>query len=894
MKKIFIIAIIMLLAFNKISYPQTNSQTINLKPGFNFVSFTVSPTNTPAEIKQNYSTLIDDIYLYSAAAGSFLSLSEGSLSSVSAGKGYIFKSKAEGSVTVSGISVSSIADVSLKAGFNLIGVSSAVNSVTFLDLMKNYSVIKGLYKWSTAAGSFIQVIADKNNTPQILDGVNPKFNLGESYFINVDSDLLLSFTGGEISFTGSSIPVKTSNPVITPSSGTYTATQIVTIDCATSGATIKYTTDGSDPSSTNGITYLNAFNISSTTTVKAIAIKTGMTDSTIISATYTINITPPLSQTLTIDLGGGVLLEMVKITAAGKSFQMGSPDNEQDHHSTEGPVHTVSFTKDYYIGKYEVTQAQWLKICGAWPETAPSSLYGIGNDYPAYNISWDDIHSTGGFLDKINILKPNNLSGFRLPTEAEWEYAARGNTQTRFYWGDDPSYSLSDKYEWYAINSGLKTHPVGQKLPNPFGLYDTLGNVCEWCSDWYDNYNSLAITDPIGPSSGSYRIIRGGVFGDEAKFLRVANRCSNSSSDRIPGLGFRIALGLNQLVIINSEITPKTLTFDKSLSTQSDISVTIIPNGNTLAAIKYGAKLLIEGTDFNISGNTIILKKSFFENQPSGNMELTIKFSAGNDQILTIKVLGLANTSGKTLTLDLGGGVLLEMIKISAAEQSFKMGSPDTELDRYFNEGPVHTVSFTRDYYIGKYEVTQAQWEAIMGSNNLSYLKTGDNYPVYYISWYDICNAGGFLEKINTLSPNGFSNFRLPTEAEWEYAARGNTQTRFYWGDDLSYNDVGNYAWYISNSESKIQPVGQKLPNPFGLYDMSGNVNEWCSDWYGTYGNSSVIDPIGPALATEKVVRSSGWDNDKACRSAARSSTYPSSQGKIGFRLALTANYNGI
>ena len=181
-------------------------QSIALKIGFNFISFTVAPSETPLQLKTRVAE-IEDIYLFSAAAGSFLSVNEGSLSSLGAGKGYIIKSTAAASITVAGTSVTAVSDISLKTGFNLIGISQSVLATTFSGLMKNFGIIKGLYKWSAAAGSFIQVVAGTDGTPQQLDGADPQFKTGESYFVNVYDNTTLSFTDGALNFTGGTVPV---------------------------------------------------------------------------------------------------------------------------------------------------------------------------------------------------------------------------------------------------------------------------------------------------------------------------------------------------------------------------------------------------------------------------------------------------------------------------------------------------------------------------------------------------------------------------------------------------------------------------------------------------------------------------------------------------------------
>ena len=228
------------------------------------------------------------------------------------------------------------------------------------------------------------------------------------------------------------------------------------------------------------------------------------------------------------------------------------------------------------------------------------------------------------------------------------------------------------------------------------------------------------------------------------------------------------------------------------------------------------------------------------------------------------------------------------------------MGSPSDErgrLDGY--DWPLHEVTLTQAFYLGKYETTQAQWEAVMGSNPSTDSKkarlygtygVGDDYPVYYVSWYD-CQT--FIERLNGM---GLGTFRMPTEAEWEYACRAGTDTRFSFGDALECDDVKSYCalmdgymwWGGNNNPNGTKRIGLKLPNPWGLYDMHGNVWELCSDrWEDSFSCGRQVDPQGAATGNARVMRGGYWRYDaQYSRSAFRSRHSPGDRYKsIGFRL---------
>lgn len=227
----------------------------------------------------------------------------------------------------------------------------------------------------------------------------------------------------------------------------------------------------------------------------------------------------------------------------------------------------------------------------------------------------------------------------------------------------------------------------------------------------------------------------------------------------------------------------------------------------------------------------------------------------------------------ETITVN---GVSFKMVAVEGG--TFTMGATSEQgSDAYSDESPTHSVTLS-DFAIGETEVTKELWKAVMGSNP-SYF-SGTNLPVEKVSWND-CQT--FISKLNNLTGK---NFRLPTEAEWEYAARGGNKSKGY--KYAGSHTLGDVAWYYGNSSGMTHPVKQKLPNELGLYDMSGNVYEWCQDWYGSYSSSAQTNPTGSTSGSYRVLRGGSWLDTRYCRVSNRGNTTPTNTYNfLGLRLAL-------
>ncbi len=453
-----------------------------------------------------------------------------------------------------------------------------------------------------------------------------------------------------------------------------------------------------------------------------------------------------------------------------------------------------------------------------------------GATKPVEQVLWDEAVA---FCAKVSALPAERAAGrvYRLPTEEEWEYACRAGTTTAYSFGDsDPDLS---RYGWFKDNSGAATHVVGEKLPNSWGLYDMHGDVSEWCEDLSD-------------TGSSSRVVRGGCWDSSAEECRSAFRDEHDLPVRYLYSGFRVVLSPTVTEKESPVPTPQ-------ISSEPDV----ITNG-------IGMKLKL----------------------------------------------------------------------IPAGE--FMMGSPEIEADRSNDEGPQHRVRITKPFYLGIHEVTkghfgvfvkdtgyqtEAEKDGIGGEGYNSTTQVGeqkpeynwketgfpqtDSHPVVNVTWPDAVAFCAWL------SQKEGKVYRLPTEAEWEYACRARTYTRFFTGDN-----PGSLQGFANVQDASIEgkipkpaltkypnfkfddgwpftsPVGQFKSNDFGLYDMQGNVWEWCWDLYGNnyYESSPLQDPQGASLSAFRVYRGgSCFDSAWSCRSAFRYFENPSVRSyDLGFRVVLS------
>ena len=618
-------------------------------------------------------------------------------------------------------------------------------------------------------------------------------------------------------------------------------------------------------------------------------------------------------------------LLMRKIPACNKTFRMGSPAADLGHSSTETP-HLVTFTKDFWLGVYPVTQRQQLLAHGnidqctftneADSATRPAN--GGSNKIFRNNTSVAGNPNSPSVLRSLRSVTGMNLD---LPTEAQWEFACRAGVDAALYSGWDlDGTTTSDRLgelAWYAGNSGGETHPVGRKAPNAFGLYDMLGNVRELVLDQFSDPQSYnPTTDPV-VATGNGQIYKGGSFNDPSGSCRTAGRWTGSSiswSSTSPMYGFRCAMNITPSSAAAASSAGVSLAYDGARRTIT-VSYALENEGAVVTAAFYKNGEQIPAAECrNLAGDInkfVAAGSRSFQWRPDLNgdaavfdasalsVRLTMWPTGNEPPYLVAELSGATGLSYYASADDIPGGVTgsacktekLVLRRIPAAGQSCTLGSPSSETGRNSDE-PQHAVNFSKDYYIGAYPLTQRQMFLVKGDfANSKFTNAVDSA----MRPADSCsfklargrsagtNAATTPESTSILgllrTKTGL-DIDLPTEAEWEFAARAGNAGPFW-------TDIGNIAWYAENADGETHPVGLKLANGYGLFDMQGNVRECTLDWYNATPTSGT-DPY-QGSGGDIVYRSGGFDQPVSdCRVARRRWVgWSNTDTHNGFRVAI-------
>jgi sulfatase modifying factor 1 len=545
---------------------------------------------------------------------------------------------------------------------------------------------------------------------------------------------------------------------------------------------------------------------------------------------------PPASRERTI-LVGKPAGETKKIAPAGTSavwipagrFTMGCVATDPDCFPDEKPAHPVVISRAFWLDATEVTIASYRAFATATGESQPpAASFPQGDRDPVVNVTWD------------NASAYCRWNGGRLPTEAEWEYAARSGADGAVFASGSAIGHDAANYEGAAgRDRWTRTSPVGSFEASPWGLFDMSGNVWEWTADWYGarSFTPQLATDPRGPASGSLRVVRGGAWNSQPRSLRLSNRGKFSPDGRSEALGFRCA-------------------YDPTPEEGGTPSVESVPAVESAAPPTVAAPTQPTATPTPPTEVPAATPATSPTPPPAAPPAATTPVAP--------RRFPPANT---------------EMAWIPPG--TFEMGTVRGDGSGFADEQPRHTVTLSRGFWIDITEVTFAEYGRFSHATGANPphqpFWADDTHPVVNVTWQ---NAAGYCR---------WAGGRLPTEAEWEYAARGGQSgLRYPWGDGISHDNANFDGTGRRDQWAKSSPVESFPPNGYGLYDVAGNVWEWTADWYEDryYAHSPAADPAGPAEGRTRVVRGGSWTSDPGrLRTSYRFSLDPSdSQVSVGFR----------
>jgi formylglycine-generating enzyme required for sulfatase activity len=590
--------------------------------------------------------------------------------------------------------------------------------------------------------------------------------------------------------------------------------------------------------------------------------------------------------------------------------------------AAQAPRHRVRITRPFWLGRHEVTRGQFRRFVedsGYQTEGEQDGKGGYGlvdgqqtqdprfswdadlgfdqtDDHPLVNVSWSDAAAFCAWLSK------KEGAESYLPSEAQWEYACRAGTATLWYSGDEANVAL-DGHAWFDVNAGQKTHPVGQKSPNAWGLFDMHGNVWEWCRDWFDPgyYSKSPLNDPTGPSEGSGRVYRGGGWASEACECRTSYRFCLPSFARNCTRGFRLARQVAWPEAGQTTTDPGQPSATPAQTPPSPEASSADPGTPGSGAGGEGETSPLPGTPGRGVGG-----EGGWNLPPNAPPPAIAPFDAAgakSHQQAWAKYLGVG--------VEMENSLAMPLVLIPPGE--FDMGSADADvafnlkrakaakepdpdhINRLSAEVPRHRVRITQPFWLGRHEVTRGQFRRFVEDRayrteaerdgkggfglldgqhkqdprfvwnaDLGFEQT-DEHPVVNVSWSD---ASAFCA---WLSEKEGDKSYLPSEAQWEYACRAGTTTPWYSGG--LWSELKSHAWFVDTARTGTRPVGQKSANPWGLFDVHGNVWEWCADWYDAayYATSPRDDPPGASAGPYRVSRGGSWTNAAGgCTSAYR------------------------
>ena len=548
-------------------------------------------------------------------------------------------------------------------------------------------------------------------------------------------------------------------------------------------------------------------------------------------------------------------------------FLMGSPETESGRIGKREAQRRVEISRGFWMAETPTTNEIW-QFVNSW--NTPSQFK--GEHRPVESVSYDDVAK---FLETINGNLDEEVLG--LPSEAQWEYACRAGSTTRFNVGD----KLTPADANFDQNVG-ETTDVGKYPPNSWGFHDFHGNVWEWCQTWFaDNYPAQGLlVDPSGPKSGTARVIRGGSWSNLARLARSAFRFRHEPGSRNEFLGFRL---LSSVESAEPSVKAKVALQPKSAGdAQVGVAIRIDPNRWTAAAIEANRFAIV--TDLHYQQIERVTKPEWattFGRDSYGvfaDFEVPYELQFQNSWFGRKPIDAVQNSrfwNPDTREIEEEAGVVVQRMRfISPGE--FQMGSPNSEPGRSEEEIQV-SVILSNGFWIFDTPCCQHLWLAVMGGKNPSKFPDLEK-PVENVNWDE---ANQFSRRLTELI--GIP-FRLPTEAEWEYACRAGTVGPFSFEDNDPIEERGNFRESNTGSTSKIKSY---RPNHWGLYDMYGNVWEWCRDGYGEYPSSQQIDPVGPDNSEVRAVRGGSWLSfAQHTRSAYRSGLVPGFRSNyLGFRL---------